>query len=223
MTHPHHLHALAAAWSLTDARQRLDQAAAQEARQQRTDALITAAAAGIQAWRPTIGRTSGTHGDPVGLAVLGGADAEVRPLRPGPLARLAASVDDTLRWLAGRLTGIGAHRDPLAYLRQIVSCLPPAAAAELSRWLGEADARVRDALQLGRAERLLAGVPCPACSTRLLHVQTTALYPLDRTVICRAGCTCDGPGCPCGMEVLELGVGHIWLTNALPFAATLDT
>src|SRR5688500_8846391 len=99
--HPHTLHATIAANHLTCARRRLRQAVWAEQDQQRRDALLTAAATNIQAWRPAIGRASGGHGDPVGLAVLAGADAAERPLRPGRLARLQASVDETVAWLAG--------------------------------------------------------------------------------------------------------------------------
>jgi hypothetical protein len=209
--HPHQLHATAAAHSLTQARHHLAEAVAQEIAQQRRDALVTAAAANLQAWRPVIGRSTGGHGDPVGLAVLGGADAAVRPLRPGRLGRLASRVDDTLHWLAHSLSLAG---DPLTAIVAAVPELEPAAAREVWLWLGEADQRIRRALLLGPAEQLVAGAECPACRMRLVHVQTAAP---ERPLVCRAPeCRCRGEACGCGMSAQVEGLVHVWTTPADP-------
>lgn len=206
--HPRNLHARAAAWSLHHARQALAEAVRREAAEQRADALATAAAANIQAWRPMIGRGSGGHGDPVSLTVCGIDHVHHGQLRPRQLARLATQADGTLRWLAFR-TAPG-EGDPLQRLIAAIPGLTPFTAEHLTRWLAEADQRIRDILALDDDLVPLAGVPCPYCSTRLLHAHTAAPDSRLWTVICGAGCHCVGPGCPCGMTVLEASVGHIW-------------
>lgn len=206
--HPHTLHALIAAHSLAAARVRLDAAVHWERRDQRRNALTTAAAVQLQAWRPTIGRAAGGHGDPVGSAVLAGADAATRPLRPGRLSRLQTHTDETLDWLASALR-LPALEAGLPGITAAIPRLDAASARELGQWLAEADTRVRTALSLGPArEQLLAGVECPACQTRLLHAQE--LVP-GRPVVCRAeACRCAGDGCGCGMSALVEGLVHVW-------------
>jgi hypothetical protein len=204
--HPHQLHAVAAAWNLRAARTTLAQVIEQETAQRRADAATTAAARNIQAWRPQPGRGSGGHGDPVGGTIAGVDHARYGDLRPSRLSRLAARTDDTVFWLSRQLSLTG---EPLTALTAAAPHLEPDAAREVWLWLGEADRRIRRALQLDPAEVPVAGnPPCPACRLQLLHVLTAVP---DAYVVCRAEvCLCAGDDCPCGMPVREAGVVHIW-------------
>jgi hypothetical protein len=206
--HPHQLHALAAAWSLHDARGRLGAAMAREraAIAEATAESVTIAAASVlQAWRPMVGRGgSGGHGDPVGRSAV---DVLEPFVRTGPLARLAARTGDTMRWLADKLRAGGRELDALDRIRFAVPAMVPWSAEQVTLWLAEADRRIRGAVHAEPAEHVVAGLACPSCGTRRLVALTAG--PVV-SVVCRAGCTCAGDGCPCGMPVTAVGVGHIW-------------
>ena len=208
--HPHQLHAHAAAWNLRAARAALATAVERETAQRRADAAATAAARNIQAWRPQPGRAQGGHGDPTGGTIAGVDYAWRGDLRPSRLARLASRTDETLFWLARELHLTG---EPLTALTAAALNLPAPAAREVWLWLGEADRRIRRALQLDPAETPVPGNPaCPACGLQLLHHLTAVP---GRLVVCRAEvCLCAGDTCPCRMPIREAGVTHIWA--ALP-------
>lgn len=206
--HPHQLHAIAAAWSLTDARGRLDVAMARERAaiaEETAESVTIAAASVLQAWRPMVGRGgSGGHGDPVGRSSI----AVLEPfVRAAPLARLAGRIGDTMRWLAGKLRAGGSELDALDRIRFAVPNVRPWSAEQVTLWLAEADRRIRTAVHAEPAEHVVAGLPCPSCGTRRLVALTAG--PVV-SVVCRSGCTCDGDGCQCGMPIRAIGVGHIW-------------
>jgi hypothetical protein len=230
--HPNTLHAAAAAWSLHAARTRLPalaDARAAAIAAELVDAELVYAADGLQAWRPTVGRSRGVHGDPVGGAGL--AAAAGRPAPVNMYQRLLDSTTATLTWLADRLrTPPGP--DPLD--RLAAAARHPAVAAELCPWLVDLDGRIRQALRLPPDRWPLPGPPeCPACGGRTLTAQTSAPDSRDWTVICAGDCVCHGAscatvttcrrcrpgradvpirdgGCPCGMTVRARGVRHIW-------------
>lgn len=208
MTHPHQLHAHAAAWSLRTARQRLLVAAAIRARE---DAI--ASTEGDDGLRSqTFGQRSalGHIGDPTADAALTGH----RPTtRPNPYLQLAERVTSTLAWLAGKL-GVTGTTDPLVRLTAAVPTLRPSTAGELHRWLAGEDARLRAALGMEPDRRPIPGAPpCPACGMRLLRTQTSAPDRSAWTVVCTStSCRCAGLTCTCDMPIRAAGVAHIWAT-----------
>jgi hypothetical protein len=207
--HPNTLHAIACAWSLRRARQQLDDVADREAAQRRTDAITTAAAANIQAWRPMTGRSPGGHGDPVGRTILGSIDAATRDIPAGWAGKLAASTTDTLRWLADQMTPLAAG-DPLDRLRNALPDMQPGTAGTVTGWLAGLDKEIRTALHLDPDEHVLPGAQCPKCERRPLYVRTAAPDPVDWVVTCGTECRCSGQGCGCGMLVQVEGAVHIW-------------
>lgn len=213
MTHPHHHHATRAAWALTTARRRLDDAVECERAQQRADALTTAAARNIQAWRPVVGRGGGGHGDPVTNTIVGFADAAVRDLRPGRLARLQVHVDQRLHWVT---RGV-----PLSRVVDLIPQMSPVGAKRLTTWFDGLDKETRTALDLDPDGTPLPGRRCPRCASRRLTAHTTGPRR-SWTVTCT--CVCGGPSCPCGMTTTVVDLPHIWgdghpLITALTSAA----
>lgn len=203
--HPHQLHAIAAAWSLTDARRQLDAAVEREWLERRAESATMSASSALQAWRPMVGRGgSGGYGDPVGRSTVGTLEPEPRA---GRLAKLAVSVSATLAWLADRLRVSLTAPDPLYRLRWALPALRPSTAEQLQLWLAESEGRIRRAVHAVPVEHVVAGLACPSCGTRRLVALTAG--PVV-SVVCRAGCTCAGDGCPCGMPIRATGVGHIW-------------
>ncbi|MFI6819739.1 hypothetical protein ACIBJE_02155 [Micromonospora sp. NPDC050187] len=218
--HPHQLHATRAAWSLTHARRRLNDAVAQEAAERRAEARVVAAASSLQAWRPIPGPSGrGGHGDPAGRAVVDTLEPDVRD---GRLARFAATTTQTLAWLADALR-LPATSDPIHALGDAVPALRPTTCRELTLWLDEADTRIRDRLHLDPDGTDLPGRRCPRCARRQLTAHTTG--PRSTwTVTCAPTCLCIGDDCPCGMDIRALDVPHVWgpdhqLTTTLPTAA----
>ncbi|MGW3608957.1 hypothetical protein ACWD6N_03560 [Micromonospora sp. NPDC005163] len=206
MTHPHQLHATRAAGSLAAARTRLDQAVTDEWLARRREAKVIAAAGAIQAWRPMSGPSGqGGHGDLVGRTAVSTLEPEVRD---GHLARLAASTTATLAWLADalRLTLAG---DPLYALADAAPTLRPSTAAHLTRWLDEADQRIRDTLHLDPDGTALPGRRCPRCARRQLTAHTTGPRTAW-TVTCTPTCRCVGDTCPCTMPIRATDVPHVW-------------
>ncbi|HEY9413280.1 MAG TPA: hypothetical protein VIQ30_00850, partial [Pseudonocardia sp.] len=184
MTHPLLLHFRASSWSLNAARGALHERAREEAEviaaeqaEGATDGLKSTA----------YGQRSGPggHGDPVSAVALDG----IRPPRPNRYQQLANSVTATLVWLADTINAEDAG-DPLTRLNH--ARLRPGTAATVTRWLDDADRRIRDSIGLAPHLWALPGNPeCPSCRMVSLFVQTAA--PSDRwTVICRASCVCAG-------------------------------
>lgn len=212
MMHPHHLHALTAAWTLHAARQRL---ASLIADRRHIDAQLVDTRDGLRS--SALGRRTalGGHGDPVpGVALLGDVARD-------ELGDVARSVADTLRWLAHELT-VPYAGDPLPALIAAIPARWPATADQLARWLGEADRKIRDAI--GCPEQLTAWPgDCPACGQRLLELHTAAPRP-QWTVTCSArDCVCAGDACPCRMPVRAVGVAHIWLRSVIVAPANAET
>jgi hypothetical protein len=203
--HPHHLHAAAALWSLVASREQLRQAAVAEAQFRG----VVQDDAGVRS--PTYGtRGAGGHSDPV-------PDFLFARVRPNRAAQLAERITDTLAWLAGELcTNEPTNARSLALVR-IQSTLPtlqPATAANLHRWLAEADQQIRTHLGLAPDRQPLPGTACPSCAVRQVYVQTSAPNRARWTIICAAGCTCAGETCTCGMLMRAEGVHHIWAAGS---------
>lgn len=212
--HPDQLHALAAAWSLRAARGLLAAEVAGEWAERKAEASFAAAAGGLQAWRPMIGRAGGGgHGDPTGRTTVSALEP-----RAGRLARLAESVTATLLWLVDRLQVRLAAPDPLYRLRRAVSELRPSTAEQLQLWLAEADTRIREALHVPPADRPVPGLGCPSCGVRQLVDLGTprVVAPVEQLpgVVCRAGCRCAGESCTCRMPVRQAGAVHIWTRDS---------
>ncbi|MEV0431529.1 hypothetical protein [Micromonospora sp. NPDC050495] len=198
---PHHLHALAAAWSLHNARQHLAQLARDEQRD--IDAARLKPADGLRS--PVYGtrHPSGGHSDPLATLLLG---AE----RPDRVNRWAVLLDRADRVTTGvatmlRLTG----DDPLS---QIIAASPrilPGTAAEVAQHLQDEDGWLRPAIGMWPQREPMPGVPCPACQRRTLHVQTAGPESAW-TVVCAADCRCTGEGCRCGMPGAVEATVHIW-------------
>ncbi|MFI5839437.1 hypothetical protein ACIA8K_06955 [Catenuloplanes sp. NPDC051500] len=207
MTHPHRLHATAAVWSLRAAWPHLAHAAEVERRQLLVDDDAGTLRAQVYG---TIGGSTMHHSNGILNAILG---AE-RRTGGDQLQRLVASTRETMIWLAGRILD-DRYRpgDPvLTALLEQIPLIPPVAAAEVARWVGEADSAVRAALQLGPDHEPLVGVPCPACGSRRLAVRMSA--PADRSVVCGGGCVCTGADCLCGMDERPVGILHIWAPSS---------
>ncbi|MBM0203248.1 hypothetical protein JNW90_09090 [Micromonospora sp. STR1s_5] len=206
MTHPHHLHATAAALSLGAARGRLATLATEEAAQIAAEALEVPSVL-----RSTVygGRhASGGHSDPT-VGILAVAD---RPQRRNRWAEMAQRLDGKLRWLADQIPGpamTDPSWDPLDRLILTVPFLQPGTARDVTRHLLDEETWVREAIRRPRPTELLPGVACPHCGERQLMVQTAG--PVDAwTVVCATGRLCTGQGCGCGMPGAVEGVAHIW-------------
>ena len=195
MTHPHQLHALAAAWSLHHALTVLEEWARDWGDTTTTDVSIPSQVFGR--------RTAlGGHGDPTAAAALGAW----APGTPNPHAALLGDMMRELDALAAHLPG-APGQDPLARIRARIPAMRPHVAARTRHALQHLDGKVRDRLNLGPD---LTHVPgeCPACHARgVLYAHTT---DPARPIVCGAGCRCAGDGCPCGMPVRAEGVEHIW-------------
>ncbi|RLK13307.1 hypothetical protein DER29_4324 [Micromonospora sp. M71_S20] len=216
MTSPHHLHAVAAAWSLQAARHHLHHLADEEAQQIAAEQLEAPALLQSPAW----GRRHalGGHGDPTpGMVVIA---TDPRPARRNRWAEMHGRLDRKLTWLANAVFASPPHADALDRLQSCIPDLQPGTAALVHRHLADEDQWVRDALGIDPARALLPGNPeCPACGARALEVQTAG--PVDAwTVVCAGTrqpgggphnpCLCTGQGCPCGMPSAVEGVAHIW-------------
>ncbi|GAB7039720.1 MULTISPECIES: hypothetical protein [Catenuloplanes] len=207
MTHPHRLHATAALWSLRAAWPHLAHAANVERRQLVDDDAGTLRAQVYGA----IGGGKTHHSNGILDALLRRGDSPGRD----DMQRLAASTRETMAWLAGRILDdrYRPGQPVLSTLLELMPQISPAAAAEVAKWVDEADCEIRNALALGNDHEPLVGVPCPACGSRRLVVRTSA--PSDRPVACAADCMCAGAGCRCGTKDRAQGVGHIWAFSAL--------
>ncbi|MEU4777486.1 hypothetical protein [Micromonospora sp. NPDC023633] len=200
MTSPHHLHAVAAAWSLQAARTALAQLARAANRRAADDLL--AAASILRA--PVYGTrlSGGGHGDPTTGVLLAPPTAHETTW-----ADLLQRSTGRLDWLADAIrcpTGLTVGR-----IREHIPALPPGTVRLVARHLADEDAWVRAAIRQPRPVEPLTGVPCPHCGERQLVVQTAG--PVDAwTVICTTGRLCTGAGCPCGMPGAVEGVAHIW-------------
>lgn len=200
MTHPHTLHATAAAWALRAARGRLVELAGLEARANATRLLDAAAVLRSPAW----GRRHalGGHSDPTS-AVLTAPDEHETSWR-----ELLDRLDRKVTWIA-----------------DAIGCTPPAVPNPLDRILGglpylrrspgplaaahlwDEDRWVREAVGLAPARRPLPGIACPACGLRALAVLDGGPVT-EWTVVC--DCRCAGAQCGCGMTVRAAGIQHIW-------------
>ena len=193
---PHHLHALAAAWSLAAALTALE-ARAREAAQ---DAIAGDNTGDVSIPSQVFGRRHalGGHGDPTAATAL----AAWAPGAPEPRARLLGDLMRELDRLAAHLPG-APGQDPLARITAAVPSMRPHIAARTGQALAHLDGQARRQLQMP-PDLTAVDALCPACRMR-------TLYATGRWVVCRAtGCACTGDGCPCGMPVRAEGAGHIW-------------
>ena len=208
---PHHLHALAAAWSLHEARERLTELARAEAHRNTTSLLDAAPIRSSSAFG--IRHGVGGHGDPTTAVLLA-----PRPTRETTWLDLLHRLDHKVTWLADQIgCAPAAVTDPTAriaaglpYLR-----LQPGTARVVAQHLADEDTWVRDAIRRPRPVQPLPGIACPGCDQRTLYVQLAG--PRDAwTVVCTTGCRCRGVAldparsCPCGMPSAVEGVAHIW-------------
>ncbi|MET7867962.1 hypothetical protein [Micromonospora taraxaci] len=201
MTHPHRLHATAAALSLGAARGRLTRNAEAEAAQIAAEALEAPSVL-----RSTVygGRhASGGHSDPTATAYL----VADRPFRVNQWQALADDITAHLANLAQHLPAAG--RDPLDRIRAAIPAMRPEIAHATTTALVHLDEIARRKLRTGPDRSPLRGVACPHCGERQLMVQTAG--PIDAwTVVCATGRLCAGTGCGCGMPGAVEGVAHIW-------------
>ncbi|MFG1776628.1 hypothetical protein ACGFIG_09385 [Micromonospora sp. NPDC049048] len=204
---PHHLHAVAAAWSLQAALAAL-QAAAMEAV---ADALAgDTGRRDISIPSQQFGRRHalGGHGDPTADHALGAW----APTRPDPCAEALGSILRELDRLAGHLPG-APGQDPATRIRQAIPGMRPHVAARTSQALRHLDRAARRHLHMPPDLAPLPGnPPCPACRLQMLQVHTA---DPTRTVVCTADCHCTGDTCPCGMPVRLEGAAHIWTSDRL--------
>jgi hypothetical protein len=207
MTHPHQLHALGALWSLLDAWPKLlaAQRAAAAAEQGDGDRGT------LQAWRPG----SGVHGAEHGDSLL---DAVIRYDGPGavnPYAERAMRTAETLKWITLSLLGVPVP-DAAAALRLLLDLeLKPGYARNVAAWVDEQDRAVRRLLGERDDRRAVPELPCPHCGTAGALALRVSAPREHRTVVCAAGCTCDGLYCGCGMGTEVQGVAHIWTTTEI--------
>ncbi|MFI2577712.1 hypothetical protein ACH5AJ_36565 [Streptomyces rochei] len=215
MTSPHHLHAVAAAWSLADALPHLatlaDDEAAQIAAEAREEpALLRSPVYGSR-------HASGGHSDPV----TGMIATATRPERRNRWAEMSSRAEQRITGVAAmlRITGV---RDPLACILAALPNTLPGTAAVVARHLQDEDRWIREAIGIAPDRAPLHGpIPpmCPACRARNLHVQTAGPQSAW-TVVCDGSrepdggphrpCLCTGTGCRCGMPGAVEGVAHIW-------------
>ena len=200
---PHHLHALAAAWSLQAARQVLadlarDEAAQIAAERDEEPSLLRSTVYGGR-------HGSGSHSDPT-PRMIALAD---RPERRNRWAEMRERLDGKLDWLADTLRLPYGLDDGIDRIIECTPAVSPGTAAALGRHLADEERWVRDAIRQPRPTTPLIGVPCPHCGERQLVVQTAG--PIDAwTVVCATGRHCTGAGCRCGMPGAVEGVAHIW-------------
>lgn len=188
MTHPHQLHAQAAAASLRVALVSLGHRAHAE--------RYGWASAGDGLRSPSWGsggRGQGGHGDPVGIAIAG----TVRTAGD----RRARWTLETLTWLASALQL--PDEAPLDAIECNLPRLAPSTAWQLTLWLRELDDRCRDTAGLGAPVGRIAEA-CPACN------HTRWRIPGDFVVCRNEICLCAGIDCACDMPVAAAGAQHIW-------------
>ncbi|MFI6333250.1 hypothetical protein ACIBBG_33985 [Micromonospora chersina] len=204
--HPHPLHALAAAASLTRALEALEAAARGWADADHTLTREVSIPSQVFGRRTSLGG----HGDPTADLALGAW----APGNPNPHAAFLGSMMRELDDLVVHVRG-APGQDPLGRLRQAIPGMSPRVAGRLAEALTHLDGTVRERIGLPPDLTPVSG-QCPACRSRgVLYVTT------GRLLVCRAtGCTCAGDGCPCSMPVRVEGVGHIWTaTHPLVTAA----
>ncbi|MFI6160376.1 hypothetical protein ACIA59_10550 [Micromonospora haikouensis] len=178
---PHHLHALAAAWSL--------QAALAQLEQRAKDAIANAVHGDrdgdVPLHSPAWGRRTalGGHGDPTANHALGAW----APRRPDPYAAALGDILRELDPIAGLLPG-APGMDPVTRIRLAVPQMSALAAERTAQALRRLDESARRTLRTGPARTPLAGHACPTCGQRRLEVTTAGPEP-DRAVVCAA---CDG-------------------------------
>lgn len=200
---PHHLHAVAAAWSLQAARQDLADLARDEAAQIAAEAreFRTLLRSPVYGGR----HASGGHSDPTPRMIALAA----RPERRNRWAEMLDRLDGKLDWIADTLCLPYGLDDGIDRIIEFVPAMPPGAARVVAQHLADEDAWVRAAIRQPRPTAPLPGVPCPHCGERQLQVQTAG--PVDAwTVTCATGRLCTGHGCPCRMPGAVEGVAHIW-------------
>lgn len=188
MTHPHQLHAHAAAESLRAALVSCGH------RAHRERYGWAAVGDGLRSWAPGVGRGAGGHGDPVATEITGTVTTRHH--------RRAEWTMATLAWLAGRLS-----LPTEAPLDAIVLALPhlqPPTIHQLTLWLRDLDRRCRDDLSMGDGLWRSGAELCPACAVWRWKAPGNFVLCLNPI------CLCAGDPCACTMPVKAPGVQHIW-------------
>ncbi|OKI47217.1 hypothetical protein [Micromonospora sp. CB01531] len=209
---PHHLHALAAAWSLRAARERLAELAREEAARNVWAEQLPAAPI-LRA--PTYGsrHATGSHADPVSATLT----TEEPPARNITWRTRQETAHHRLDGIA-RMFGIP-QTGGLARIRDAIPQMLPGTARLMAKHLQDEDAliRSRDWLDLPPDREPLPGIACPACDHRTLYVQQAGPQEAWTVVCARTDnpCLCVGQGCPCGMDGAVEGVAHIWLRHVV--------
>lgn len=211
MTHPHTLHAQAAAASLAASLVALEQSA-----RAALDGAVDGSSSVREVSIPSqvFGRRTalGGHGDPTATAALGAWASG----HPNPYAALLGDMLRQLDQLAAHVPG-APGMDPVARIRQAIPGMRPHIAARTRQALQHLDGQVRRRLELPPALAPLPGnPPCRACGLQMLQVHTT---DPARPVVCTADCYCRGDRCGCGIPGAAEGVQHIWLPEHLPTLA----
>lgn len=204
--HPQHLYATAELHSLLGAWPHL-QGAVDAARAAAHDDGDLGT---LQAWRPN---TGGSGGGGVRSVILDAVAESRRWSVVSAYERRQTGVVASAYWLAERLAPDLVDApvpDVLRALLDLVPRLPPTTAGNVGRHIADEDRALRELLYLGTDRAKLTGVRCPACRERRVEVRTSNPDLDARPYVCAAGCTCSGAGCPCGMTVPTVGVGHIW-------------
>ncbi|MGA4726277.1 hypothetical protein ACPB67_02555 [Micromonospora taraxaci] len=203
MTHPHHLHATAAAWSLQAARGAL--ATRVRAETLRRGESLTAAGP-ISSPRYGTRRVVGGHADPVSATLV----LERTPARETTWAEVLQRSDSRLAWIAQEMRAPDPHRPALDRIIAGIPHLRPANARLIHLHLtGELDWLGSLPLGWSPVRHPLGSIACPHCGERQLIVQADG--PEEAwTVVCATGRLCTGAGCGCGMPGAVEGVAHIW-------------
>jgi hypothetical protein len=208
---PQHLHATAALWSLRAVWPLLAQAA------QRASGALGDDLGTVQAWRPGSGVHSGPAGDQILDAILrsGGSGAN-------PYAERLARSGETIEWLSRHLVppSPATLGEALRELTAAVPTLRPGTAMNLALHIGIEDRAVRRLLGERDDRREVPELRCPHCRTAGSLALRVSAPREHRTVVCTAGCACDGPGCGCGMATEVRDVAHIWTTLEIEEALT---
>ncbi|MDM4721142.1 hypothetical protein QTQ03_16615 [Micromonospora sp. WMMA1363] len=203
MSSPHRLHAAAAAYSIREARRRLEVLAAAEA---------TTAPDVPDGLRSTVygqRHAAGGHADPTATLTT-----ERRRARVTTWAERLTRLNDRLAGIAD-MYRLPPGADPLQRIHTALPGLHGRPLGLLALHLADEDELARGWINQPPYRTRIPG-ECPGCRRRECLEVTTVGPATTRTVVCVADCR-HTPDCPCpgGVE----GVRHIWPRGAVAGAA----